>query len=176
MFFFLRAWFFVNLAIYSQCLFSQEPLVINGFGSLVKQTVNGNVTINGSAIVDNSKISGILYVNGSLSATSSAITKVLVNGSFVGKNVDISFPSQVQGAFEAIDSKFGDLEISSDSVILENCTAKDIVLSKMNNGDQVIQIKGDSKIESITFESKGVIKKSSGTIIKTIKNATIEND
>lgn len=74
-----------------------------------------------------------------------------------------------------MNSKFDDLEISSRLVVLQNCTAKNIILSKMNHDDQVIEIKGDSKIESITFESKGVVKKTSGVVIKTIKNATIEN-
>lgn len=172
---FLKVSCFACLIGVTNALFPGEPLVINGFGSLIGQTVSGDVTINGAATVEKSSISGELNVNGSLNVTSSSIKKVMVNGAFTGKEVTITAPSQIQGSFEGANSKFDDLEISSRFVVLDTCVARNIVLSKMNHDDQIIEIKGDSKIESITFESKGVVKKTSKVVIKTIKNATIEN-
>lgn len=97
---FLKVSCFACLIGIPSALFSGEPLVINGFGSLIGQTVSGDVTINGAATVGNSSISGDLHVNGSLNVTSSSIKKVMVNGAFTGKEVTITSPSQIQGSFE----------------------------------------------------------------------------
>ena len=140
---------------------SLNATLINGSGSLKNQNINQDFLINGAGSIEGTEIKGQLKINGSLSVKHSKLNDLTVNGSFYGESVIITGKTMIQGDLAAKNSTFENITVTSESATLEDCKAEEITIKAIPEKEQIIEIKGASQIQKITFESKrGVIKKS----------------
>lgn len=159
-----------------------KKLKINGPASLSYVEVKENLIVNGPASLDHAQVKERLVVHGTLDASTCTIHALEVMGPVNLTNSVVMKKAKIFGPLDAIDSQFKhDLEITSDTLSLENTEAHSIHILKngndVNKQQKLILKKGTVIHSNITFESgHGIVVVSKGVKIKgKVRGAKIEH-
>ena len=178
---------FITILCVGACLIAAQTMaaqVISG-SSVLKDRNFDSLQVNGALEFNNLIVDDLLEVNGSISgknlkcrdlkSNGSLHIEVLRahniegNGSFEGKNIEVTEQAKINGYAKITDGKLNIVEIASfNSVFVNTKVIGNIVIKKTDNGFnlsnlkskdpkvQILELKDDSVISgNITFEAEG---------------------
>ena len=160
-----------------------ESAVVSG-GAEAKNSEFKTLIVAGSLDFTNLKVTEIFTVSGDAQGTGLECNRLVVNGSFIGKdivatgdaivkgNCDVTRAkmeahAKIFGGFKALRSEFNDLEVNSNEITLSDSVAHDIIMSE-HSRPQLIILKGKTIISGdIIFKSgKGEVMADKAVVIK----------
>jgi hypothetical protein len=98
-----------------------------------------------------------------------------INGSFMANNINVTGDVSVQGSFLAKNSNFKNIEVTSEKITLDNCSAGEIKVNNSSDQDQIVEVKGKSRIQKITFVSnRGIVKKNSESTVEVVSGEKLQ--
>jgi hypothetical protein len=136
-----------------------DSLKVNGNFDFEDVEIKNYLKVNGNKKGKNLKCSEIKS-NGSFNVDGLIVKDIENNGSFIGKNVEISGVGQFNGKVEITNCKLNDIEISSEKVIFTDCKINKLLIKRSDwheKKKQVVELHGDSAIGDIEFEKPGEI-------------------
>lgn len=99
------------------------------YGKETLESIQGN----GSVILNGTKVSGLVQVNGSLNAEESAINTLQVNGQVGLNNCVITNTAVINGGLNADNTKFQkQLNVASQKIVLRMCTVESLTVKEVS--------------------------------------------
>ncbi len=146
-----------------------DNLEVNGFATLELVQAK-SVTVHGPLKFSRLRVENALDVTGPVNGHKGEFgsLKVLgpvdvnyvrtgslqVSGPVTATNIEVSKQTEVFGPLTVTDGHFENITVTADTITLENVTAKDITIKPTKEPEQVLILKGNSKISgNILFES-----------------------
>ena len=112
---------------------------------------------NGTVILEGTKVSGLVQVNGSLNAEESAINSLQVNGQTNLHNCVITNTAIVNGSLDADNTKFQNLlSVATQKTILRMCSVDSLIIREVSGytGKQVVDLRSGTNVKGpIVVES-----------------------
>jgi hypothetical protein len=130
----------------------------SSYNEVFKDETVHNIQSNGSICIESCLVKEQVLVNGSLTICESKIGDIFLNGHLQVTNSRIN-SAQINGSISASNSQFlGVISVASDDVVLEDCTAHNLLIRKTGNSNtvQTVQLTGSTEIKkNIRFEVPG---------------------
>lgn len=132
-----------------------------GYQKYGKETLS-SIHGNGTVILEGTKISGLVQVNGNLKAEKSAINSLQVNGQTDLHDCVITNTTIVNGSLNADKTKFQNaLSVASQKIVLRKCTVDTLTIREVSGytGNQIVDLRSGTRVTGpIVVESgKGEI-------------------
>jgi len=157
--------FFIMLLTLSGCDVSNNKNGNNGITNIAtdKATFSGlaqlkeksysNLSVNGTAKLDNVLVTEKLVVNGSLSATESKIQEMQVNGMVDLHKVLVNGLSKINGYLNARDSNLDQIIISTEKITIYDSITKTITVKKPEKPvEQIIELHNAKVDGNVLFQ------------------------
>lgn len=140
-----------------------------GYQEYEKKLVD-SIQTNGAVFLKETKVTGIVNINGSLSAEESAINCLQVNGQVVLNNCLIQQTAIVNGSLDAQNTQFqNELSVASQKIVLRMCSVESLTIREVSGFSdmQIIDLRSGTTVTGpIVVESgKGQILISSNSKI-----------
>lgn len=124
------------------------------YGKESLDSVHGN----GTVVLEGTKVSGLVQVNGSLKAEESAIYSIQVNGKAELNNCVISSSAIVNGSLNADNTKFqSELSVASQIIVLRMCTVNSLTIREVSGytDKQVVDLRSGTNVTGAIIVESG---------------------
>jgi len=104
---------------------------------------------NGSVVLDGTKVSGLVQINGSLKAEESAMGSLQVNGQTNLHNCVVTNTAVLNGSLDADNSKFqSGLIVASQKITLKMCSVDSLTIREISGygGKQIVDLRSGTNI------------------------------
>lgn len=104
---------------------------------------------NGTVILEGTKVSGLVQVNGNLKAEESAINSLQVNGQADLQNSVVANAAIINGSLTADNTKFQkNLSVASQKIVLRMCTVDSLTIREVGGyvGKQIVDLRSGTNI------------------------------
>jgi hypothetical protein len=119
-----------------------------GYQKYGKESLD-SIQANGTVILEGTKVSGLVQVNGSLKAEESAINSLQVNGQTDLHNCVITSTAIVNGSLNADNTKFQNaLTVASQKIVLRMCSVDSLTIREVSGytGKQVVDLRSGTNV------------------------------
>lgn len=119
-----------------------------GYQKYGKESLD-SIQENGSVILEGTKVTGLVQVNGSLNAEESAIKSLQVNGQADLQNCVITNTATINGSLNADNTKFeSELSVASQKIVLRMCSVDSLTIREVSGytGKQVVDLRSGTNV------------------------------
>lgn len=145
-----------------------DTLTVKGPSNFENLTVNESSQFFGPVHGENGRL-GNLTTKGPISGKNLIVNKLDVRGNVSVTRMEVKQNAEIRGALVAVDSKFRDLTIYADEIILEDVKMGNLLVKSEGTKVQNLILKGKTVISgNVTFEGGNgvIVKEGTSAIIK----------
>lgn len=139
---------FISVAYSIQGLENMNKTYNYGYQKYGKESLD-SIQVNGTVILEGTKVSGLVHVNGCLEAEETEINTLQVNGQTELHNSVIRNTSVINGSITADNTKFQNaLSVASQRIVLRMCTVESLTIREVIGftGKQVVDLRSGTKV------------------------------